>query len=62
MSRQQSNMNIKFCVKTKITRLWPNFSVKWTFAVKIQVMFSYKILNINFNLVGISKQGFKHKL
>ena len=27
---------------------WPNFSVKWTFAVKIQVMFSYKILNIKF--------------
>ena len=29
-------------------RQWPNFSVKWTFAVKIQVMFSYKILNIKF--------------
>ena len=40
---------------------WPNFSVNQTFAVKILVMFSYKIININFDLVGISKQGYKHK-
>ena len=39
----------------------PYFSVNQTFAVKILVMFSYKILNIKSNLVGISKQGFKHK-
>ena len=39
----------------------PNFSVKQTFAVKILVMFSYKILNIKSNLVGISKQGFEQK-
>ena len=40
---------------------WPNFSVNQTFAVKILVMFSYKILDLNFNLLGISKQEFKHK-
>ena len=44
-----------------VKRYRPNFSVKQTFAVKILVMFSYKILNIKYNLVGISKQGFKHK-
>ena len=30
--------------------LWPNFSVKWTFAVIIQVGFSYCILNRDQNL------------
>ena len=39
---------------------WPNFSVNQTF-VKILVMFSYKIINLNLNLFWISKQGFKHR-
>ena len=40
---------------------WPNFSVNQTFAIKILVMFSYMILKKIFGLVGISKQGYKHK-
>ena len=40
---------------------WPNFSVICSESFIIQVRFSYFILNRDFDLVGISKQGYKHK-
>ena len=42
-------------------RQWPNFSVRCSESFIIQVRFSYFILNRDFDLVGISKQGYKHK-
>ena len=45
----------------KKKKQWPNFSVICSESFIIQVRFSYFILNRDFDLVGISKQGYKHK-